>query len=52
MRPWFYSPFKGEKDGLRRCKAHWNFMQFSRRMLMKKTFGMLKGRLKILLKSL
>jgi len=26
MRPWFYSSFKGEKDGLRRAKAHWNFI--------------------------
>ena len=26
MRPWFYFPFKGEKDGLPRAKAHWNFI--------------------------
>jgi hypothetical protein len=51
-RQWFYSPFQGEKDGLPRYKTHWNFIQFSTRMLMKKTFGMLKGRFKILLKSL
>jgi hypothetical protein len=23
MRPWFYSQFKGEKDGMPRTKAHW-----------------------------
>jgi len=22
MRPWFYSPFKDDKDGLQRYKAH------------------------------
>ena len=27
MRPWFYSPFKGEREGLSREKAHWNFIQ-------------------------
>jgi hypothetical protein len=52
MWPWFYSPFKGEKDGLPKYKAHWNFIQFSTSMLMEKTFGMLKGRFKILLNNL
>jgi len=26
MHPWFYSPFKDEKNGLSRYKAHWNFI--------------------------
>jgi len=52
MRPWFYSPFEGEKDGLLRYKAQWNFIQFSTMMFMEITFGMLKDRFKILLKSL
>jgi hypothetical protein len=43
---WFYSPFKGEKDGLSRSNSHWNFIQSSTRMSMENTFGMLKGRLK------
>jgi hypothetical protein len=44
MQLWFYSPFKGEKDGLSRYKSHWNFIQFSTRMSMESTFGMLEGR--------
>jgi hypothetical protein len=51
MHPWFYSPFKGEKDGLPQYKAHWNFIQSNTRMSMEKTFGMFKGRFKILLKK-
>jgi len=27
MQPWFYSPFKSEKDGLLKYKTHWNFIQ-------------------------
>jgi hypothetical protein len=27
MKPWFYSPFKGEKEGLPRVKTYWNFIQ-------------------------
>jgi hypothetical protein len=26
MWPWFYSPFKGEKDGLPKYKRYWNFL--------------------------
>jgi hypothetical protein len=26
MQPWFYSPFKGEKNGLPRYKTHWNLI--------------------------
>ena len=43
MWPWFYSPFKGEKYGLSRRKAHWNFIQSSTRMAMERAFGILKG---------
>jgi hypothetical protein len=51
MRPWFYSPFKGEKDGLLRYKTHWNFIQPNTRMLVEKTFEMLKTKFKILPKN-
>jgi hypothetical protein len=51
IQPWFYSPFKGEKDGLPRYKAHWNFIQSNTRMSIERPFGMLKGRFKILLKK-
>ncbi len=50
MWPQFYFPFKGEKDGLPRYKAHWNCIQFSTRMSMERAFGMLKSRFRILLK--
>jgi hypothetical protein len=52
MRPWFYSPFKGEKEGMSRAKAHWNFIQSSTCMAMERTFGILKGRWRILLKQI
>ena len=52
MRPWFYSPFKGEKDGLPRAKAHWNFIQSSTRMAVERAFGILKGRWRIMLKRI
>jgi hypothetical protein len=47
MWPWFHSPFKGEKDGWPRYKTHWNFIQYDTRMLVEKTFGMLKLDLKL-----
>jgi hypothetical protein len=52
MRPWFYSPFKGEKAGLSREKQHWNFIQSSTRMAVERAFGMLKGRWRFLLKKI
>lgn len=52
MRPWFYSPFKGEKEGLSRAKGHWNFIQSSTRMAIERAFGILKGRWRILLKRI
>jgi hypothetical protein len=51
MWPWCYSPFKDEKDGLPRYKTHWIFIQSSTRMLVEGTFGILKGKFKILLKE-
>jgi hypothetical protein len=48
MQPWFCSPLKVEKNKLPRYKAHWNFIQFNTRMSIERTFGMLKGRFKIL----
>jgi len=50
MWPWFHSPFQNEKDGLPRYKTHLNFIQSSTRMSVERTFGMLKGRFRILLK--
>jgi hypothetical protein len=51
MQPWFYYPFKGERDGLPKYKAHWNFIQSNTRMLVERTFGILKGRFRILFKK-
>ncbi len=50
MRPWFYSPFKGKKNGMPKYKTHWNFIRSNTRMLMGKTFGMLEEKFKILQK--
>jgi hypothetical protein len=52
MRSWFYSPFEGEKASLSREKKYWNFIQSSTRMAVERTFGMLKGRWRILLKKI
>lgn len=52
MRPWFYSPFKGKREGFPREKAHWNFIQSSTRMAVERAFGILKGRWRILLKRI
>ena len=49
MRPWFYSPFKGEKEGLSKSKVYWNFIQSSTRTAIEKAFGIVKGRWRILL---
>jgi hypothetical protein len=43
MRPQFYSPFKGEKEGLPRAKMYWNFIQSSTQMTMERAFGILNG---------
>jgi hypothetical protein len=50
IRPWFYSPFKGKKDGMPRAKAHWNFIQSNTQMAVERAFGILKDRWHILLK--
>jgi hypothetical protein len=52
MRPWFYSPFKEENERMSRAKAHWNFIQSSTRMAAERTFGILKGQWRILLKRI
>jgi len=52
MRPWFYSPFKGKKEGLPRRKAHWNFIQSCTCMSVERAFGILKKRWHILLKRI
>jgi hypothetical protein len=52
IRPWFYSPFKGEKTGLSREKQYWNFIQSSTRMAVERAFGMLKGKWRIQLKNI
>ncbi len=51
MRPWSYFPFQSEKNGLLRYMAHWNSIQSSIKMSIERTFGMLKGRFRILLKG-
>jgi hypothetical protein len=43
--------FKAEKNGLPKYNAHYNFIQSSTSMSIEKTFGMLKGSFKILLKK-
>ena len=50
MRPWIYSPFKGEKDELPRIKTHWNFIQSLTKMAVERAFDILKGRWRIILK--
>jgi hypothetical protein len=42
MQPWFYSLSKAGKGELPIYKMHLNFIQYSTRMLVEKTFGMLK----------
>jgi hypothetical protein len=44
----FILHLKVKKDGLPIYKAHLNLIQSSRRTLVKKTFGMLKGKFRIL----
>jgi len=43
---------KGEKEGLPRRKAYWNFIQSSTSMVVERAFGILKGRWRILLKRI
>lgn len=50
--PWMFPPFKGHKDGLSREQYHWNFIQSSTRMCVERSFGLLKGRWRILLKRM
>jgi hypothetical protein len=50
VRRWIYCPFKGQKDGLSRCHANWNFIQSSTRMCVERGFGILKGSWRIIMK--
>ena len=51
-RPWMLAPFKGHKDGLTREEYNWNYVQSSTHMCIERSFGMLKGRWRILLKRI
>ena len=51
-RPWMFPPFKGHKDGLSREEYHWNSIQSNTRMCVERSFGLLKGRWRILLKRM
>jgi len=44
------SPFKGEKEGFLKSKSILDFIQSNTSMVVKKTFEILKGRWRILLK--
>jgi hypothetical protein len=46
-----YCPFKGQKDGLSRCCANWNFIQSLIQMYVEQAFGVLKERWKIIMKQ-
>ena len=52
MRPWFFTPFKGVKDGVSSKMNHKNYIQSSTRMAVKRAFGCLKGRWRIFLKRI
>ena len=49
-RSWMLAPYNGHKDGFSWEKYHWNYVQSSTRMCIKRTFRMLKERWRILLK--
>jgi hypothetical protein len=51
-RLWMFTPYLGSKDGFTREQEHWNFIQSSSRMCVKRAFGILKLRWKILLKMM
>jgi hypothetical protein len=46
-----FLPFKGHKNGLSK-KNYWNYIQISIRLCIKRSFGLLKGCWRILLKKL
>ena len=50
VRPWIYSPFKGCAKSLEGYKANWNFIQSFTRMCVKRAFGILKGRWRIIMR--
>jgi hypothetical protein len=43
MRSWFYSPFRVEKEELLKAKAYKDIIQLNIRMVIERTFGILKG---------
>lgn len=49
-RTWMLALFKCNKDNLSQEEYHWNFVQSSIWMCVERTFGMLKGIWRILLK--
>ena len=50
MHHWFIISFTRQKFGLLREKHYWNFIQSSTMLTIKRAFGILKGRWRILLK--
>lgn len=47
-----FLPFEGHKDGLSKNIYYWNYIQISTRMCIERSFGLLKGHWRILLKRL
>jgi hypothetical protein len=45
-----YCPFKDRKTTLSGKEANWNFIQSSTRMCVKRAFGILKGRWRVIMK--
>ena len=51
VRPWMYCLFKGGKTTISGKDANWNFIQASTRMCVERTFGILKGRWRVIMKQ-
>ncbi len=50
--PWMFLPFKRHKYGISKYIYYWNYIQINTRMCIKRSFGLLKGHWRILLKRL
>ncbi len=50
--PWMFPPFKGHNDKLFKVEYNWNFIQSFKKMWIKRTFGHLKWRWRILLQKI
>ncbi len=50
--PWMFPPFKGHKDKLSKVEYNWNLIQSFIQMWIKRTFGHLKWRWRILLQTI